>query len=104
MEIAVWSTVKLHPDCQVVFGRSYYSAPHRYIGHQLDLKATDSLVTLFEGCTMVACHVRATHSGQWRTIPDHLPPEKTAYLRQTPRWCLEQAEIHHQQPGLQRVG
>ncbi len=92
VEIAVWSTAKLHPDCHVVFDKAYYSAPFRYIGHKLDLRATESLVSIFVGAAMVACHARADRAGQWRTNLDHLPPEKTAYLRQTPTWCLEQAE------------
>ena len=93
VEIAAWSAVKLHPDCHVVFDKAYYSAPDRLVGRTLDLRATDSTVTLFEGLSSVACHPRATRSGQHRTNLDHLPPEKTAYLRQTPRWCLEQAAL-----------
>jgi transposase len=92
VEITVWSTVKLHPDCHVVFEKAYYSAPDRLVGRTLDLRATDSTISLFEGLTSVACHARATRPGQHRTNLDHLPPEKTAYLRQTPRWCLDQAE------------
>lgn len=91
MEIAVWSTVKLHPDCHVVFDKAYYSAPHRYIGRELDLRATDSCVMLFEQLEVVACHPRATRAGQWSTHSDHYPPEKIAYLQQTPQWCLQEA-------------
>lgn len=91
VEMAVWSTVKIHPDCHAIFLKSYYSAPHRYIGKQLDLRAGDDTVTLFDQLDAVACHARATRPGQWLTNLDHLPPEKTAYLRQTPVWCLEQA-------------
>lgn len=90
-EIAVWSTVKLHPDCHVVFDKAYYSAPYRYIGRELDLRATDSCVMLFEQTQVVAFHPRATRRGQWLTNLDHYPPEKVAYLQQTPQWCLEQA-------------
>ena len=90
-EVAVWSTVKLHPDCHVIFDRSYYSAPYRYIGQELDLRATDSCVMLFEQAQLIAFHTRATRPGQWKTNLDHYPPEKVAYLQQTPQWCLEEA-------------
>lgn len=92
VELAVWKTVKLHPDCHVQLNRSYYSAPHRYVGRELDLRATPNQVTLFDQLTLVACHPRATRPGTWMTNYDHLPPEKTAHLLQTPQWCLAEAE------------
>ncbi|MBM3464172.1 MAG: hypothetical protein FJX76_18910 [Armatimonadetes bacterium] len=92
VEIVVWSTAKLHPDCHVVFDKAYYSAPFRYIGRELDLRATDSCVMLFVQGEVVACHVRAVRRGQWLTNLDHYPPEKVAYLQQTPQWCLDQAQ------------
>lgn len=92
VEIAVWTTVKLHPDCHVVFDKAYYSVPYRHIGRILDLRATDSCIMVFEQAEVVACHARAAHPGQFRTVLDHYPPEKTAFLRQTPQWCLAEAK------------
>lgn len=91
-EFAVWTTAKLHPDCHVIFEKSYYSAPYKLIGKTLDLRATLTHVALFVDSGLVALHARATTPGAWRTQYDHYPPEKTAFLMQTPQWCLEQAE------------
>ena len=88
VELAVWTTVTIHPDCHAIFEKSYYSVPHRNVGKQLDLRAGDCTVMVFEDLTLVACHTRAKRPGQWMTNLDHLPPEKTAYLRQTPQWWL----------------
>jgi len=90
-EIAVWSTVKLHPDCHVIFDKAYYSVPYRYIGRELDLRATDSTVALFVQAEVVAFHPRAHRRGQFLTNLDHYPPEKIAFLQETPQWCLGQA-------------
>ena len=91
VELAAWKTAKLHPDCHVQFAKCYYLAPFRFIGQDLDLRATPAMVTLWDKLTLVASHPRGTRPGQWMTNLDHLPPEKTAYLRETPQWCLEQA-------------
>ncbi|MBS2039864.1 IS21 family transposase [bacterium] len=91
VELAVWSTAKVHPDCHVVFQKSYYSVPYRLVGEQLDLRAGDCSLMLFQNLNLVACHPRATRPGQWRTTTDHLPEEKMAYLKQTPDWCKKQA-------------
>jgi hypothetical protein len=91
VELAVWSTAKIHPDCHAIFQKSYYSVPFRLVGKQLDLRAGDCTVMLFQNLEMVACHPRATRPGQWLTNNDHLPEEKMAYLNQTPAWCKEQA-------------
>ena len=91
VELAVWTTAKIHPDCHAIFQKSYYSAPYRLVGKQLDLRAGDCTVMFFQDLEMVACHPRATRPGQWMTNTDHLPEEKMAYLNQTPAWCKEQA-------------
>lgn len=91
VELAVWSTARIHPDCHAIFQKSYYSVPFRLVGKQLDLRAGDSTVMFFLNFELVACHPRATRPGQWSTNSDHLPEEKMAYLNQTPAWCKEQA-------------
>ena len=93
VDLAAWKAAKLHPDCHVQFDKCYYSAPWRYIGQELDLRATPTMVTLWDKqCTLLACHPRGVRPGQRFTNSDHLPPEQTAYLRETPEWCLGQAE------------
>jgi transposase len=90
-ELCEWKACKLHPDCHVVFDKAYYSAPHRLIRHKLMARATARLVQLFHDHELVAVHRRAVHPGQRRTIRDHLPPDKVAWLMKTPSWCRAQA-------------
>lgn len=83
--------VKVHPDCHVVLDGSYYSAPYRYIGQRLDAYVSDQLVELYNGVELVASHVRCTQPGQWQTRMADYPPEKAAYLIQTPTYCRQLA-------------
>ena len=90
-DLVEWKKAKLHPDCHVVFTRSYYSAPHPLIGQRLWVRATSRVVQLFHEHQLVATHGRAYRPGQRVTNPAHLPPKKLRYLMQTPTWCRERA-------------
>ena len=91
-EICTWKECKLHPDCHIVFGSSYYSAPHRLIGNSLWVRATAKEIRLFFEHKQVAMHLRARRKGERVTLQDHLPPEKVVYIMQTPSWCRERAK------------
>jgi transposase len=90
-DLVEWKQAKLHPDCHVVFARSYYSAPHPFIGERLWLRATSRVVQVFRDHRLVATHGRALRPGQRLTNSAHLPPKKLRYLMQTPTWCRERA-------------
>jgi hypothetical protein len=83
--------VKVHPDCHVVLDGSYYSAPYRYVGQTLDAYVSDQLVELYAGLELVASHLRCHQAGQWQTRLEDCPPEKAAYLIQTPLYCRQWA-------------
>jgi len=90
-EFCEWKSCKLHPDCHVVFNRAYYSAPQRLIGRRLMVRATAKLVEIFHEHELVAVHALAARAGQRRTVAEHLPPEKVAWLMKTPSWCRARA-------------
>jgi transposase len=79
--------VKVHPDCHVVNDGSYYSAPYQYIGQKLEAHISEQLVELYAGLELVASHLRSRQPGQWQTRQTDYPPDKAAYLRQTPAYC-----------------
>ena len=90
-EITTWKQATLQTDCFLNFERSYYSAPCRFIGKKLWIKGTTSFVQIYDELDLVATHVTAKKPGTRRFIEAHVPPEKRAYLEQTPDWCLVQA-------------
>jgi len=79
--------VKVHPDCHVTLDGSYYSAPYPYLGQTLEAYVSEQMVELYSGLELVATHVRCTRPGQWQTRLEDYPPEKAAYLIQTPAYC-----------------
>lgn len=90
-QLVSWSLAKLHPNCHVNVGKAYYSAPYRHVGCQLHVRTTETMVELHLEGEVVALHPLATYAGQFRTNPEHYPPEKAAYLEKTPQWCLYRA-------------
>jgi hypothetical protein len=75
----------------VTLDGSYYSVPYRYIGQRLDAYVSDQLVELYAGVELVASHLRSLKPGQWQTRLEDYPPEKAAYLIQTPAYCRQRA-------------
>lgn len=90
-DLGIWKRVKLHPDCHVTIDGAYYSAPHRLIGRQLWVRTNGRDVHLFCDYERIATH-RWIRPGGRRTIDDHYPPDKVAYLMATPKYCRSQAK------------
>lgn len=90
-DLGVWKKVKLHPDCHVVIDHAFYSAPHRLIGQQLWVRSNGREVVIFHDYTRLATHAWGP-PGTRRTIRDHLPPDKVAFLMATPQYCRERAQ------------
>jgi transposase len=91
-EQVTWQQVKLHRDCHIVFGNAYYSAPYRYVGETLWVRATAKSVEIHREFERLVIHSRAGQPGERVTLLAHLPPEKVAGLTLTPGVCLERAQ------------
>lgn len=90
---AVWKQCQLHRDGHVTFNKSYYSAPHRFVGQALWLRAGLREIRLFsEKFELVATHPRAKQPGQRFTHADHLPPDKAKALTFNRDTCQQQAD------------
>lgn len=86
-----WKLCTVHPDHHVVFDRSYYSLPSRYIGKEVWVRGEDRLVRIFLASEQIKLHQRAQHPGTWLTDLSDYPPEKLAYLMPTPSYCRKRA-------------
>ena len=85
---AVWKCCKLHRDGHLNFERSYYSAPHRFVGQTLWLRAGLREIRLFtERFELVATHPRAAQPGQRFTQADHFPAHLARALTLTRQTC-----------------
>lgn len=90
-ECPKWKECTVHPDHHVVFDKSYYSLPTRFIGRRLWVRGTHRLVKIFLDGQLIKTHMRAEKPGTWVTDPSDYPPEKLAFLMPTPSYCRKKA-------------
>ncbi len=90
-ECPQWKECTVHPDHHIVFDRSYYSLPTRYIGRKVWARGDTRLVKIFLESELIKIHARAERPGTWRTDPTDYPPQKLAYLMAVPAYCRNQA-------------
>jgi hypothetical protein len=75
-EIAQWHYGrKANLDSHIVFSKNRYSVPYQYVGKELDLKVTDTLVEIYCRNERVATHRRFPDyvSNNWSTHPEDMP-------------------------------
>ena len=89
-DLGVCKQAKLHPDCHVVVDGAFSSAPHRLIGQTLRVRSNGLAVLVFHDHERVASH-RWGKPGARRTLEEHNPPEKAAFLMATPMFCRSRA-------------
>jgi hypothetical protein len=89
-ECPLWKECTVHPDHHVVFDKSYYSVPTRFIGKRVWVRG-GRLVRIFLDGELIKTHRRAQRPGTWVTDPSDYPPEKLAYLMATPSFCRQKA-------------
>ena len=90
-ECPEWKKCTVHPDHHIVFDKSYYSLPTRWIGKEVWVRGTRGLVQVFLDGQLIKTHIRAGQPGTWMTDPTDYPPEKLAYLMPTPSYCRKKA-------------
>ena len=83
---------KVHSDCHIVIGRSYYSVPNTLIGNQVEVLIHERMVEIYHDSMLVRTHVRAVRKGQWQTKMSDYPDYKAQYLLQTPEYCRKSAQ------------
>lgn len=89
-ERPLWKECTVHPDHHIIFDKSYYSLPTRYIGKKVWVKATKT-VEIFLDQERIKVHSRASAPGRWMTDQTDYPPDKLAFLMATPTWCRKKA-------------
>ena len=90
-ERPVWKECTVHPDHHIVFDKSYYSLPTRYIGKKVWAKGTQKTTEIFLDQERIKVHPRSHAPGRWMTDQTDYPPAKLAFLMATPTWCRKKA-------------
>lgn len=87
--VADWKRAKLNIDYHVQIESSYYSAPYRLRGEELDIRYTDATVEIFKNGSRVATHARSYKSGHYSTNPEHMPKSHREHLEWSPSRMLD---------------
>jgi len=90
-ERPTWAEAKVHPDHHIVFARSYYSLPTRFVGKSVWVRATTRLVEIYLDGELIKTHPRATRRGSQVTDPTDYPDAARAHLMAHPQYCRKQA-------------
>lgn len=98
-EIPLWKECTVHPDHHLVFDKSYYSVPTRYVGKKVWARGTFRLTEIFLEGELIKCHVRAHKPATWRTDENDYPEKAKAFLFAHPTWCRQQAETFGEDVG-----
>ena len=91
-ETPLWKACIVHPDHHVVFDKSYYSVPTKYVGKTVWVRGTFRMTEIFLDREQIKCHVRAHKPGTWRTDMNDYPDKAKAFLFAHPAFCRKQAE------------
>lgn len=87
----LWKCCTVHPDHHVVFDRSYYSLPTRFIGKQIWVRGGRRQVHIFLDEQLIKTHNRSFVPGTFVTDQSDYPPDKLAYLMAAPTYCRSRA-------------
>lgn len=75
-ELSQWGKAKVQPNCHIAFQRKFYSVPFEYLGEEVDVRATRSVIEIFYQHQRIASHKRLLGKNNYATIREHMPPDK----------------------------
>ena len=97
-DVPVWAVCKVHPDHHIRFKNALYSLPTRYIGKQVEVKGTRSLVRIYHQNQLLKTHPKAV-PGKRCTDFDDYPKEKSAYALRDVTYYIRKAQGHGEKQG-----
>jgi transposase len=73
-ELCEWREAKVHPDCCIQIGKTFYSVPYQYRHQIVRVKATDHVIEIFnKDVQSIACHQRSHVVGEVVRCNSHFP-------------------------------
>ena len=73
-EFATWKNAKVNIDYHIAFEGHYYSVPHHLVRQEVRIRATETLITIFQHGKQVAVHPRSQTRDAFRPAPSICPP------------------------------
>ena len=64
---------RVHIDYHIEYDRHYYSVPHALVKSEVEVRASNKLVSVYAHGQRVACHPRSTMQAGHSTLSEHMP-------------------------------
>jgi transposase len=81
-EMATWKVATVAFNYHIGVEEQYYSVPHEYIKHKVDVRLTRNTIEVFIEGTRLCSHVRLHgQRGQYSTQESHMPPNHQKYIQ-----------------------
>jgi transposase len=90
-EFAAWKNAKVSIDYHIAFEGHYYSVPHHLVGQEVRVRATESMVQIYQHSQQVALHPRSTTQGRFSTQSEHMPANHRFVLNANGDWFQREA-------------
>ena len=90
-EFARWKNARVNIDYHVAFEGHYYSVPHTLVGQEVQIRATERMLEIFQHSQQVATHPLSHLSGRFSTSADHMPSHHRFVLNQDSDFFLREA-------------
>lgn len=90
-DLPTWKECTVHPDHHVVFEKSYYSVPTRFVGKKVWVRSGLKVVDIYCKDVLIKTHPTAHRPGTWRTDLNDYPEGKKLFLQFQPAWCRKEA-------------
>lgn len=71
--------------------KNYYSVPHRYIGHHVEVQYNRDTVEICHNGQRIAKHARNYRGGHYTTVGEHMPSSHQVYSQWRPEYFLDRA-------------
>lgn len=91
-EFAIWKNAKVNIDYHIVFEGHYYSVPHPLVRQEVRIRASESLVQIFQHGQPVAIHPRSRVPGRFSTRVEHMPANHRFVLQADGNWFQQEAD------------
>ncbi len=91
-----WLIRKLHPDCYIQVNKAYYSVPHEYVGKEINVRTSSTIVEVFDSDLSVICiHQTALKEKERVNNKSHFPDWfNDIASRNSKEYYLKQAQKH----------
>jgi transposase len=83
-ELGSWKVATVNIDYHIEIGRHYYSVPYQFVRQKVEVRFTESVVTVFANGKKIAQHLRSDKPFKHTTVREHMPPAHQFMQEWTP--------------------